>query len=100
MDRSIAFLMTLAGAMMLGSEIGEAVTHDSVIVNGFSADRYAWTDSSGRERTVSLKREGDGNPGHGGYAIQMTYRLPAGRLITVNNDLGDGFGYFVSHERY
>jgi hypothetical protein len=30
----------------------------------------------------------------------MTYRLPSGRPIVVDADAGDGFGYFVSHERY
>ena len=77
-----------------------AVSHLVTTVNGFRVDRYSWTDSSGRPRTVSLKREGDGNPGHGGYAVQMTYRTAANTLVTVNNDPGDGFGYFVSHERY
>lgn len=90
----------IAFIALLYPTVAQAVTHDAVVVNGFSADRYAWTDSSGRERTVSLKREADRNPGHGGYAVQMTYLLPSGRLITVNNDPGDGFGYFVSHERY
>jgi hypothetical protein len=77
-----------------------AVTHRVLQVNGVSVDRYTWTDSAGRKRSVSLKREGGGNPGHGGYAMQMTYRTANNKLITVDNDPGDGFGYFVSHERY
>src|SRR5436189_3484223 len=97
MNGSIA--LSFASVLILSSAAG-AVTHTITTVNGFSVDRYAWNDSAGRQRTVSLKREGNANPGHGGYAVQMTCRLSSGRLITVNNDPGDGFGYFVSHERY
>jgi hypothetical protein len=81
----------------------QAVTRTVTTVNGFTVDKYTWTDSAGLPRSVSLKREGNGNPGHGGYAVQMTYRINSGGpypLVTVNNDPGDGFGYFVSHERY
>ena len=56
-------------------------------------------------RTVSLKQEGGGNPGHGGYAVQMTYQAPATtgpiRIVVDQETTSDGgFGYFVSHERY
>ncbi len=81
----------------------EAVTHLVTQTNGVTVDRYSWTDSQGLSRTVSLKREGEGNPGHGGYAIQMTYvtgPANARKTIIVNAEPGDGFGYFVSHERY
>jgi len=56
--------------------------------------------------------EGKGNPGHGGYAVRMTYYRryyygPTGpaaswQKITVDAaaEGGGGFGYFVSHERY
>src|SRR5688500_18377094 len=76
-----------------------AVTHSVLTVQGVKVDRYAWTDSNGRPRTVSLKQEGAGNPGHGGYAVQMTYQaLVDGvwQLRVVNAP--EGFGYFVSHE--
>lgn len=91
-----------ATAAFLFSNAAMAVTHRIITVNGFSVDRYAWTDSAGLQRTVSLKREGDGNAGHGGYAVQMTYQLPTGnhRRITADSDADEGFGYFVSHERY
>jgi len=95
-----SFTLSFASVLILSSAAAGAVTHTITTVNGFSVDRYAWNDSAGRQRTVSLKREGNANPSHGGYAVQMTYRLSSGRLITVNNDPGDGFGYFVSHERY
>lgn len=80
-----------------------AVSVTSTVVNGLQVLRYVWTDSAGRYRSVSLKREGLGNPGHGGYAVQMTYRAVVGgvlQTITVDpSDANDGFGYFVSHER-
>jgi hypothetical protein len=85
---------------LLCADAALAASHKATHVNGISVDQYAWTDSAGRTRTVSLKREGDGNSGHGGYAIQMTYYTPAGQLVTANSDDSEGFGYFVSHERY
>jgi hypothetical protein len=74
-------------------------------VNGVKVDKYTWKDSQNRPRSVSLKQEGQGNPGHGGYAVQMTYQVKNGatwQKITVNAAPGNdgGFGYFVSHERY
>ena len=69
-------------------------------------DIWTWIDSAGQPRTVSLKMEGGGNAGHGGYAVQMTYYYNNGGAwtkVTVDgaNANGDGgFGYFVSHERY
>ncbi len=82
----------------------KAATVQAATVNGSVVDRVAWTDAAGQPRTVSLKREGNGNAGHGGYAVQMTYRYPkngALATMTVNpSDAGDGFGYFVGHERY
>jgi hypothetical protein len=88
-------------ALIAPAGAGAAVGHTVTTVNGLSVDRYSWLDSNGRTRTVSLKREGEGNPGHGGYAIQMTYFAYVNgnwRKIVVNSD--EGFGYFVSHERY
>jgi hypothetical protein len=83
------------------SALAGSVTHQVAVVNGLQVDQYSWPDSGGLARTVSLKQEGNGNPGHGGYAIQMTYQLND-QTITVNADSGvdGGFGYFVSHERY
>lgn len=84
---------------------GTAPTHRITTLNGLKVDVYRWNDSKGRPRAVFLKREGEGNPGHGGYAIRMTYQARfAGKWRTVVADAvegGDGgFGYFVSHERY
>ncbi len=78
-----------------------AVSVTTATVNGVSADVWSWTDASGHTRTVALKKEGNGNAGHGGYAVQFTY-LAGTTPITINADTGSdgGFGYFVSHERY
>jgi hypothetical protein len=77
------------------------VQHAVTTVNGLSVDRYSWYDSKRLLRTVSLKQEGNGNPGHGGYAVQMTYQNGAS-TVTADAESGSdgGFGYFVSHERY
>jgi hypothetical protein len=79
----------------------KGVQHIVTTVNGLSVDQYSWYDAHKLLRTVSLKQEGNGNPGHGGYAVQMTYRNGAS-TVTVNaeNSNDGGFGYFVSHERY
>lgn len=81
------------------------VTHTEAVVLGLHVEQYAWYDSQCLKRTVSLKLEGAGNPGHGGYAVQMTYQVPTVSgfaEIFVNKDATSdgGFGYFVSHERY
>ncbi len=78
-----------------------AVSVTSGTVNGLAADIWSWTDAAGNTRTVALKQEGNGNPGHGGYAVQFTY-VAGGTTITINAESGSdgGFGYFVSHERY
>src|SRR5437763_7723436 len=83
------------------SALAAGVSHQVAVVNGLQVDKYSWLDSHGLTRTVSLKQEGNGNAGHGGYATQMTYQLN-GQTITVNADPGGdgGFGYFVSHERF
>jgi hypothetical protein len=87
------------------SVVGSGVQRTPTSVLGFNVDQYVWTDSAGQTRTVSLKQEGNGNSGHGGYAVQMTYQvLESGvwRTVTVNASTeGDGgFGYFVAHELY
>jgi hypothetical protein len=97
--------LALSAAFMAVSSAEAAPIHQVVTVNGVKADRYTWKDSQNRNRSVSLKREGNGNPGHGGYAVQMTYQVRIGgawRTITVNAAGGNdgGFGYFVSHERF
>ncbi len=79
------------------------VTHKIVVVNGVQVHKYTWKDSRGLERSVSLKRQTDANPGNGGYAVQMTYQTGSvnnRQTVVVNADTNDGFGYFVSHERY
>ncbi len=102
----------LAGAMAFAAlaaspaaAAAEAVSHRKTKVNGVEVDQYAWTDAQGLKRTVSLKREGGGNPGHGGYAVQMTWEVRDGkktRTVVADDPGGNdgGFGYFVSHERY
>ncbi len=94
----LALMLFLAGGA-IAQTVGPAVVHTVTTVNGLKVDRYAWADSAGHTRTVSLKQEGNGNPTHGGYAIQMTY-VSAGQTIKANAEPGDGFGYFVSHERF
>jgi len=79
------------------------VSREVTTVSGIPVDRYAWTDSQGRTRTVSLKRQSPS--GNGGYAVQMTYETRAGagwRTVTVDGTRGgeSGFGYFVAHELY
>jgi hypothetical protein len=80
-----------------------AVTRTTTTINGFVVDRVVWTDSAGLKRSVSLKKQGSGNAGNGGYAIQMTYQIKtkAGPIkpVRLNAQNGEGFGYFVSHER-
>lgn len=106
--KSTGGLRVAFGAAVLGSLFATdamAVTKQTTTVNGLAVYRYVWTDSAGRTRSVSIKRQGAGNPGNGGYAIQMTYQFltEAGALRTrrANSaDANEGFGYFVSHERF
>jgi hypothetical protein len=78
-----------------------AVSVATATVNGSVCDVWSWSDAAGLLRTVALKKEGNGNTGHGGYAIQFTY-VAGSQTVTINADSGGdgGFGYFVSHERY
>jgi hypothetical protein len=87
------------------------VSHTTGMVDSVQCDIWTWIDSAGQTRTVALKMEGNGNTGHGGYAVQMTYYYDKGGTWTkvtvdeANAASGDtsgdgGFGYFVSHERY
>ncbi|MPZ56689.1 MAG: hypothetical protein GEU91_09385 [Rhizobiales bacterium] len=96
-----AFVATLAACPAHAA----AVEHTETVVNGVKVDRYQWRDSNNRPRTVSLKKQGESNPGNGGYAVQMTYQVfesGAWRTVRVNDAGGNdgGFGYFVSHERF
>lgn len=97
------FLATAVAAGLAATPAG-AVTRTETTINGLKVLLFEWTDSNGLKRSVALKREGLGNPGHGGYAVQMVYRYRVGaavRTITANpGAAGEGFGYFVSHERY
>lgn len=79
-----------------GPENGDGVSWKQESVNGIAVDTYTWTDSAGRTRTASLKREGAGNSGHGGYAVQLTIDA-----LRVDGTQGGemGFGFFVGHER-
>jgi hypothetical protein len=78
-----------------------AVTHTTGTVNGVAADIWSWKDAAGLARTVAIKQEGGGNPGHGGYAIQFTYFVGTTPItIDAASQSDGGFGYFVSHERY
>jgi hypothetical protein len=104
-------LAAIAGIVLAAGRADAQVTHTTGMVNGVMCDIWAWTDSADMPRTVALKMEGNGNPGHGGYAVQMTYYIfdfspfekdyGSYRLITVNpaGTSDGGFGYFVSHER-
>jgi hypothetical protein len=94
-------LPLLAMLAVLAPVPAAAVGFTTGTVNGLAADIWTWTDSAGLARSLALKQEGHGNPGHGGYAIQLTYFVGA-KKITVNAETGSdgGFGYFVSHERY
>src|SRR5688572_19680843 len=102
------FVLALAALTLSAPAAGaEAapVRHFDTTVNGVEVDRYIWRDSKGLLRSVSLKKQGNGNPGHGGYAVQMTYEVREGasvrRVVANATPGGDGgFGYFVSHERY
>lgn len=86
-------------------EVGDGVQRETATVGGIAVDKYTWTDSAGRTRTASLKRQGRGNSGNGGYAVEFTYEVPDGegtRTVTVSGTGGgeQGFGYFVAHELY
>jgi hypothetical protein len=99
--RQSLLLATIAALLCCGH--AAAATHTVARVGNIRVDLYSWKDSAGLKRTVALKREGGGNPGHGGYAIRMTYVAGKGanrKTVIVNAEPGDGFGYFVSHERY
>ena len=101
---TLVLFCSLAGllAAMPAQAYFNGVQHAVKTVDGLSVDQYSWYDSKKLLRTVSLKQEGNGNPGHGGYAVQMTYQTDAATTITVDAETGNdgGFGYFVSHERY
>jgi len=92
------------GLLLPAAPPAQAALREAVVVNGSVVDRITWSDVYGRPRSVSLKREGAPNTGHGGYAVQMTYRYVYNGVVTpmtVNpTSAGDGFGYFVGHERY
>jgi hypothetical protein len=98
-------LITLAAVLAIAASApaGAAVVHDVATVNKVQVDRFTWDDSHGLTRSVSIKQEGGGNPGHGGYAVQMTYQYLHGgtpRTVVVSPvGKNEGFGYFVSHER-
>lgn len=106
--KSMTGLGVAFGAAILGSFFATdamAVRKQTTTVNELAVYRYVWTDSAGRPRSVSIKRQGAGNPGNGGYAIQMTYQYVtvAGQVRTRkanSSSKNEGFGYFVAHERY
>lgn len=105
-----AAVLCIAAAGLLGplpstaaTVVGDGVQRTGTTALGLAVDQYTWTDSQGQPRTVSLKQQGNGNPGNGGYAVQMTYRVLEGgnwRTVTANMASGGdaGFGYFVAHE--
>lgn len=99
--KAAALVAALSG---LGASEAQAVDLKAEMVAGVKVFTYSWTDSIGRKRSVSLKREGEGNPGHGGYAVQMTYQyldidgLETRKALAPDTEDG-GFGYFVAHER-
>jgi hypothetical protein len=103
---AIAVVGSLAAALPWSPPcLAGGVAHSIATVNGTAADVWSWPDANDKPRSVALKIEGDGNSGHGGYAIQMTYYRQVNatrRKVAVDADSGNdgGFGYFVSHERY
>jgi len=118
MRKSITAAVVFAAGMLASGAVSAAIDYNAVTrsvgtVNGFKVDIWRWYDSNRLPRTVSLKREGEGNSGHGGFAIQMTYWAKVAesktgwRHVTVNLETPSaidpshdgGFGYFVSHER-
>ncbi|MGV3619360.1 MAG: hypothetical protein ACO1OB_01010 [Archangium sp.] len=92
--------MELPPEQDVAPENGDGVSFKQETVNGIAVNTYTWTDSGGKPRTVSLKREGSGNAGHGGYAVQFTYEVN-GQTVRVDGTQGGeyGFGFFVGHER-
>ncbi|WP_232628317.1 hypothetical protein [Methylobacterium sp. Leaf118] len=82
----------------------KAVVLDEPTINGLAVYRYSWTDSKGLKRTVSFKKEGAGNTGHGGFIVRSTFQYVASGVTTTvtanSSSANEGFGYFVSHERY
>ncbi len=100
----LAFEVTVLMGLCFAEHPVQALTMQELTVNNLKVYRYTWTDSNGLSRSVSLKKEGEGNPGHGGFAVQMIYKYKSGadtKTVVVNpSTAGDGFGYFVSHERY
>lgn len=98
-------LLLSASAILFGlSADASAVTRKSETTSGLKVYEFSWKDSAGFKRTVSLKKQGGGNPGNGGYAVRMTYQVQNGdgskRTVVAKAPANDGFGYFVSHERY
>ncbi|MBY6242066.1 hypothetical protein K3F48_12860 [Methylosinus sp. Sm6] len=101
--RALSFVA--CAAIYLGPAVGPAlaVSLTEKAIDGVQVYHYSWTDSKGRPRSVSLKKEGAGNSGHGGYAVRATYQYLDGGAwktkIVKSGSAGEGFGYFVSHER-
>jgi hypothetical protein len=97
----IARVLPALALMAVSTHQAAAVSVTAGTVNGLAANIWTWTDAAGHPRTVALKLEGQGNPGHGGYAIQFTYMVGTS-TVTINAESSSdgGFGYFVSHERY
>ena len=101
MPRSHRQAAALIAILLAIPPAARAVTMTQTSVNGIAVDLWTWSDATGATRSVALKREGAGNTGHGGYAVEFTYKA-GGSTVTIDADPGNdgGFGYFVSHERY
>lgn len=99
-DRALACVLGIAAF----TTPAHALMVDQPTVNGLAVYRYTWKDSKGLQRSVAFKKEGSGNPGHGGYIVRTTFQQMSGGVTTTvtANAPGpnEGFGYFVSHERY
>jgi hypothetical protein len=82
--------LLLAGAAPWST--ASAVSVASGTADGVAADIWSWTDAGGNLRTVALKQEGNGNPGHGGYAVQFTY-IVGTKTVTIKADSGSDGGF-------
>jgi hypothetical protein len=82
-SRAIGLVVGLsAGVLLMPAAASANVSHATGTVNGVACDVWTWTDSNSKTRTVALKMEGHGNPGHGGATPTRPMRRPVGSAKT------------------